>query len=78
MKFRRIEINPHKQQGRPCIKGTRISVYDILDYLNSGMSIASIVEEFPPLTEKDIHEALNFIKYMHDHTTYSKISGASA
>lgn len=78
MKFKRIEINLHKQQGRPCIKGTRITVYDILDYLNSGMNTKQIILEYPPLCKEDIYEAVQFIKFMHANTTYLRIESATA
>ncbi len=76
--FHRIESNPRKQQGRPCIKGTRITVYDILDYLSAGMSAEEITENYPPLTKADIREAVDFVKYMHSHTQYLRSSGAAS
>ena len=78
MEFKRIQINHNRQNGRPCIKGTRITVYDILDYLDSGMSIQDIVANYPPLTEEDIHEALQFIKSMHAGTTYVNTGSAAS
>ena len=49
-----IEINPTIRFGKPCIKGTRISVYDVLNWLASGMSIEEIIEDFPQLNEGEI------------------------
>jgi uncharacterized protein (DUF433 family) len=46
--------------GRPCIKGTRISVYDILSWLAAGMTVNEIIEDFPELTESDILACLAF------------------
>ncbi len=55
-----IEIHPDKRFGQPCIKGTRISVYDILSMLASGMSNSEIIEDYPELTEEHIMAALTF------------------
>lgn len=55
-----IEIIPEKRFGRPCIKGTRISVYDILNWLSNGMSKAEIIEDFPELTEEQILACLAY------------------
>jgi uncharacterized protein (DUF433 family) len=46
--------------GQPCVRGTRIAVSDILEYLGSGMTISQIVEDFPSLTERDVLAALLF------------------
>jgi len=46
--------------GKPCIKGTRISVYDVLSWLAAGMSVNEIIEDFPELTEFDILACLAF------------------
>ena len=55
-----ITLEPGKRGGRPCIRGLRITVYDVLEYLASGMTPAEIVEDFPELTEKDIYACLSF------------------
>lgn len=55
-----ITIEPDKRGGKPCIRGLRITVDDILDYLASGMTEAEIVEDFPDLTVEDIRAALAF------------------
>jgi len=55
-----IEINSDIRFGQPCIKGTRISVFDILGWLASGMSNADIVEDFPELSIENINAALLF------------------
>jgi uncharacterized protein (DUF433 family) len=55
-----ITIEPGKRSGKPCIRGLRITVYDVLDYLASGMTHAQILEEFPDLTEDAIRAGLAF------------------
>lgn len=56
----RITIEPGKCGGKPCIRGMRITVADVLDYLAGGMSHEEILEDFPDLTEEDIRAALAF------------------
>jgi uncharacterized protein (DUF433 family) len=56
----RITIEPGKRGGKPCIRGLRITVYDVLEYLASGMSEAEIVQDFPELTPEDIRACLAF------------------
>jgi len=55
-----ITIEPGKQSGKPCIRGLRITVSDILEYLASGMSEIEILEDFPELTSEDIRACLAF------------------
>lgn len=55
-----ITIEPGKRGGRPCIRGLRITVGDILGWLAAGMSEAEIIDDFPDLTRADIHAALAF------------------
>jgi uncharacterized protein (DUF433 family) len=55
-----IEIAPEKRFGRPCLKGTRISVYDVLNWLANGMSKSEILADFPELTEEMINACLSF------------------
>ena len=55
-----IEIVPEKRFGRPCIKGTRISVYDVLNWLANGMTKDEIIVDFPELTEGQINACLSF------------------
>ena len=50
----RISIEPGKRGGKPCIRGMRITVYDVLEYLASGMSEQEIIDDFPDLTQEDI------------------------
>ncbi|HTK87474.1 MAG TPA: DUF433 domain-containing protein [Nitrospiraceae bacterium] len=55
-----ITIEPDKRGGKPCIRGMRITVYDILEYLASGMSEDDILADFPDLTREDIRASLAF------------------
>lgn len=56
----RISIDPAVRSGKPCIRGTRIAVYDILEYLAGGMSEDQVVRDFPGLTNEDVRAALEF------------------
>jgi len=56
----RITIEPGKRGGKPCIRELRITVYDVLEYLASGMSEAEILHDFPDLTQEDIRACLAF------------------
>jgi len=56
----RIRINPNIRFGRPCIIGTRISVYDVLSWLASGMSQEQIIKDYPELTNDDVKSCLAF------------------
>ena len=56
----RISVNPAVRSGKPCIKGTRITVYDLLEYLAGGMSEDEILRDFPDLTREDIRASLAF------------------
>jgi uncharacterized protein (DUF433 family) len=56
----RIIIDPAVRSGKPIIRGTRITVSDVLEYLAGGMSHAEIMADFPDLTEEDVRAALTF------------------
>jgi uncharacterized protein (DUF433 family) len=56
----RITLDPEIRSGKPVIRGTRITVSDILEYLAGGMSEAEILEDFPDLQTEDISAALTF------------------
>lgn len=56
----RITIEPGKRSGKPCIRGTRITVVDVLEYLAGGMTTAEVLADFPSLTEDDIRAVLAF------------------
>ncbi len=55
-----ITIEPDKRGGKPCIRGLRITVYDVLDYLASDMTEEEILTDFPDLTHEDIRACLAF------------------
>ena len=55
-----ITIEPNKRSGKPCIRGLRITVIDVLEYLASGMSEDEIVHDFPDLTVDDVRACLAF------------------
>ncbi len=56
----RITIDPGKRSGHPCIRGLRITVYDVLSYLAAGMTPDEIVADFPLLTHADIQACLSY------------------
>ena len=55
-----ISVDPGKRGGKPCIRGLRITVYDVLEYLASGMSEDEILADFPDLERQDIRASLAF------------------
>ena len=55
-----ITIEPDKRSGKPCIRGTRMTVTDVLEYLAGGMAHQELLAEFPDLTEEDIRACLAF------------------
>jgi uncharacterized protein (DUF433 family) len=55
-----IEINPDIRFGKPCIKGTRISVYDVLSWLSSGMTYEQIISDFPEVNKMQIQACLSY------------------
>ncbi len=55
-----ITIEPGKRGGKPCIRGMRITVYDILSYLAAGMTHQEVLDDFPYLTEDDILACLSY------------------
>jgi uncharacterized protein (DUF433 family) len=55
-----ITIEPGKRGGKPCIRGLRITVYDVLSWLAEGMGKAEIIEDYPELTDGDIQACLSF------------------
>jgi len=56
----RIAIDPLVRSGKPCVRGTRIAVADVLDYLGGGMSVAEVLEDFPDLAAEDVQACLSF------------------
>jgi uncharacterized protein (DUF433 family) len=55
-----IEIRPGVRSGKPCFKGTRITVYDVLEYMAGGMSQQELLDNFPELSAEHLHAALMF------------------
>ncbi len=55
-----IEVRDGVRGGKPCFVGTRITVYDVLEYLAGGMSAADIVSDFPELSEEHVRAAIEF------------------
>ena len=55
-----ITIEPGKRSGKPCIRGMRITVYDVLSYLAAGMTYEEILDDFPYLTREDILACLSY------------------
>lgn len=55
-----ITIEPRKRSGKPCIRGLRITVSDVLDYMASGMTHEEILEDFPDLTREDLLACLSY------------------
>jgi uncharacterized protein (DUF433 family) len=55
-----ITIEPSKRGGKPCIRGMRMTVYDVLSYLAAGMTQQEILDDFPYLTEEDIRACLSY------------------
>jgi uncharacterized protein (DUF433 family) len=56
----RITVEPGKRSGKPCVRGLRITVSDVLEYLASGMTEAEIIADFPELTSEDVRACLAF------------------
>jgi uncharacterized protein (DUF433 family) len=63
-----ITIEAGKRGGKPCIRGMRITVYDVLDYLASGMTYQEILQDFPYLTQEDILACLKYAAERERHT----------
>jgi len=63
----RITFNPHQCGGRPCIRGMRIRVKDVLDLLAAGVPQSEILEDFPYLEPADIHACLEYAAAQADH-----------
>ena len=63
----RITVNPAQCGGRPCIRGMRIRVQDVLDLLAAGLTATQVVEELPDLEPEDIEAALRYASARFDH-----------
>ena len=56
----RITIEPDRRGGKPCIRGLRITVYDVLSYLAAGMTVDEVLADFPSLTRDDVLACLSY------------------
>ena len=65
----RITLEPGKRSGKPCIRGLRITVYDVLGYLASGMTVQEILNDFPDITQEDIQACLAYAADPHHSIT---------
>jgi uncharacterized protein (DUF433 family) len=73
MDYRKIiSIEPGKRGGKPCIRGMRITVYDMLSYLASGMTHQEILADFPYLTDDDIRACLSYAADREHHLLVSR------
>jgi uncharacterized protein (DUF433 family) len=64
-----ITIEPGKRGGKPCIRGLRITVGDVLGWMAAGMTSKEIIEDYPDLTENDIQACLEYAADREQHTT---------
>ncbi|MBC7815148.1 MAG: DUF433 domain-containing protein [Burkholderiales bacterium] len=67
-----ITLEPGKRSGKPCIRGLRITVYDVLTYLAAGMTHDEIISDFPMLTREDILACLSYAADRERHTVIVK------
>jgi len=67
-----ITIEPGKRGGKPCIRGMRITVYDVLSYLAAGMTNEEVLADFPYLTEDDIRACLSYAAERERHTLVTR------
>jgi uncharacterized protein (DUF433 family) len=68
-----VTIEPGKRGGKPCVRGLRITVYDVLEMLANGMAHVEILEEFPDLTEQDILACLAYAADRECRTKFLKV-----
>ena len=64
-----ITIEPGKRGGKPCIRGLRITVGDVLGWIAAGMTWKEIIEDYPDLTEQDIQACLEYAAEREQHTS---------
>ena len=69
-KFERITTNPEVMAGKPCIRGMRIRVKDVLDMLADGAQEKEILEDYPDLEAEDIHACLAYAAVYFDHPVH--------
>jgi uncharacterized protein (DUF433 family) len=70
----RITLEPGKRGGKPCVRGLRIAVQDVLDWLASGMSHAEILAEYPELEAQDIQAVLAYAANRERHAAWVQIA----
>ncbi|OHB34542.1 MAG: hypothetical protein A2Y08_04290 [Planctomycetes bacterium GWA2_40_7] len=63
-KFNRITLDPAKCFGKPCIRGLRMPIASVLNYLSSGMTVDDILKEWPELEKEDIYQALGYAAWV--------------
>lgn len=66
LSLKRITTNPNVMQGKPCIRGMRISVSLVINLVANGMSHADILRNYPDLEEEDIEQSLRYAAYLAD------------
>ncbi|TAE19593.1 MAG: DUF433 domain-containing protein [Bacteroidetes bacterium] len=64
-----ITIEAGKRSDKPCIRGLRISTYDIIGWLKSGMTIEQIISDYPELNKRDIQSCVQFMEEFNAHRT---------
>lgn len=74
----RITVDPGKRGGRPCLKGTRITVADVLGWLAAGMTHQDIMDDFPEITEQDILACLTFAAERENRSASPALTHAAA
>lgn len=67
-----ITLEAGKRSGKPCIRGLRITVYDVLSYLAAGMTIDEIIGDFPDLTRDDVLACLSYAADREHHTVIAR------
>jgi len=72
MLHNRISVDPEIRHGKPCIKGTRIPVYLILDLLGGGSSVEEILDDYPDLKTEDIRACLEYASVIPNHHLLTK------
>lgn len=70
----RITLEPGKRGGKPCIRGLRITVQDVLDWLAAGRSMDEIVQDFPELTHEDIRAVLAYAADRERHAAWVPVA----
>lgn len=69
-----ITLEPGKRGGKPCIRGMRITVYDVLSYLAAGLTPQQVTEDFPELTQEDIRACLSYAADAEKHTHLLRVT----